>query len=145
MDINVRTSGPNISTLARQATRDLTAANKQVGKQVAKAGTKAGGKGAPSMMGRKLRVRSRINASARRTEVELYGSPAGAWTIADTGADPHPIKPRKKKVLRLGSDTFYAHVDHPGVRGRHVWTQAIGRMEPAVADAIEDVYDKAVR
>lgn len=122
----------------------MKAAQRAVGKRVAKAAAAAGAKGAPRMMGRKLRVSSRVHARTRGAEVELFGTPAGAWTIADTGARAHPIKARKAEALTLGAARFAAHVAHPGVGGRRAWTIAGARMEPVIADTIADVYDKAL-
>lgn len=141
--ITVRATGPTLDRLVDQVARDTRAARRQVGKAVASAGMKAGNKGAPRFYGRRMRVRSRIHASTGRTSVELYGSPAGGWAIAESGARPHDIEPRRARALHFAG-LFSANVDHPGTGGRRAWTAAGARIEPAVAKVIADTYDKAL-
>lgn len=143
MEVTVRATGPTLEQLTRTASRNLRTANRSVGRQVAKVGRKAITAKAPRMFGRKLTTRPKVNASAATVTVLFPASPAGAWAIAETGADPHPIRPRQRKALRFGG-RFAAHVNHPGVNGAKAWTAAGRRLERAVRPAIEDEYDEAL-
>ena len=95
----------------RQVETQLRQANRNAGRDIAKVGVKATkltASGCPTFVVSAQVRRSRTHqARADGATVEIYGSPAGCWTILDSGARPHRIAPRKAKVLRLGADMFY--------------------------------------
>lgn len=143
MDFQVRSVGPGFDAVIDRQVRDLTAASKKVGNAVKKAGTAAVRKAVPykSFAGYPLKVKGKVTASGVFTEVLIYGTPVGFWSMLESGAKPHAIRPRNKQALRLGSETFYEHVDHPGMHGRRVWTNAQPALKAAVDDVLSDAFE----
>ena len=123
-------------------------ASRAVAKPVAAAGKKAilataKSHGVARFAGRRLGVKTKTHATASSATIEFRGTPAGAWTIATTGAKAHKIAPRRRKALAFNG-RFAEHVAHPGVAGRHVWTAAGPALEDAIRPVIEDTFDEAV-
>ena len=94
-----------------------------------------------SFAGYPLKVKAKATRTGTQTEVLIYGTPVGFWSMLESGAKPHPIRPREGRALRLGSDTFYADVNHPGMRGRGVWSNARPALQAALDKAIGDTYE----
>jgi hypothetical protein len=142
--ITVTAKGPTLDTLTRDVIKDLRAANKKAAKAAVKGGTQAIRKGAPRMFGRQLGARERITTWPDKWNVEIFPAKgqSGAWAIQESGAKPHPIKPRRGRALRLGADMFYADVNHPGVGGHGAWAKAGTRLAAAIDREITAVYDE---
>lgn len=147
MDVRVTSTGASFEQLLDRKARELTKASRGAGKVVAKVGKKAiedaarGRRGSMRFGKGRLKVKSRNKPRPDGTLVELYGSPAGAWTIAESGAKAHPIKPRRVRALHFGGDDFAARVQHPGTRGAHIWSQTEPALERALDDELEDYFD----
>lgn len=123
--------------------RSVERATRTVGREVAKVGSKAIKQGAGTFARKPLTVRTRTSVSGTSARVEFLPKPAGAWAIAESGADPHPIEPRKAKVLRMPNG-YAMHVNHPGVGGTRRWSKAEPRLKAAVKPEIEDTFSEAL-
>jgi hypothetical protein len=153
VDFRVTPKGPSFEQLIRQTERDLKRANRRVAKPTSKAGIAAIKGGAPTFRGKQLTAKTDVHQSGDGVRITFWGTPAGAWSIKESGAVEHPIKPRKAQALAFpgagrktkgGRSGVTMSVKHPGVDGRGLWTQAGGRLEDAVGPVIEDVYDEAL-
>jgi hypothetical protein len=140
--VTVHSQGADLASLIRAQVRTTETASRKVGNVIKKAGVAAVRKAVPykSFAGYPLKVKGKVMASGVITDVRIYGTPVGFWSMLESGAKPHPIYPRKGKALRAGSETFWAHVDHPGMRGRGVWSNAQPALKAAVAKAIEETF-----
>ena len=158
MDVRVVPKGQTFEQVMRGLTRELNKANRSVVKDVSRAGIKAIKSGAPTFAGKRLTARTDPpRRSTNLVTVTFYGVSAGAWAINENRVKRHDIDPRqrprrggtRKKALafpgagRKGGG-YTMHVDHPGIRARHLWTAAGKRLEAAVQPAIEDAYDEAL-
>jgi hypothetical protein len=145
VQITVTTKGPGFDHVMRGAARDLRSANRKVGRTVARTGVAAIRKGAPTMWGRKLSAKTKVDAWPDRAVVTFKANPAGGWAMQESGTRPHPIKARRRKALHWGGgDEFSLHVAHPGTSGHKAWTKAKARLVKAIKPEIEDVYDDAL-
>lgn len=105
-----------------------------------------------SRMGRgvKLRVNYTIKGSRNPTAL-VRAVPPGAWVIADQGAGPHEIRPRRRKgkggrrAVRTSSGAVYARVRHPGSRGADAFVPARDDARAPVAKVLADRYRSAVK
>ena len=148
MRVTIEAKGRDPGQLIRETERDMKRATREVAKPVAAAGRKAilataKSHGAARFAGKTLGVKTKTHASATKATIEFRGAPAGAWTIATTGAKPHPIRPRRRKALAFNG-RFAERVAHPGVHGRQVWTLAGPALDEAIRPVIVDVFDEAV-
>lgn len=145
MEVSIERHGPSLDALVERKQRELRAASRKVGNAVKKSGMAAVRKATPRRFaGRALRVKGRVRPGPTRVDVEIYGTPAGYWTILESGAQAHMIKPRRGKALHWGGDVFSAGHQHPGAAGQGVWTRAQPAVEAAVEDAVTDIYDRVV-
>lgn len=146
MRFTIERTGPDVDALIDRTVREMSRTSRTVGNAIKKAGVAAVRKAVPykSFAGYPLKVKGKVRAAASGVEVDIYGTPVGFWSMLESGAKPHPIRPRKGKALRLGSDTFYAHVDHPGMAGRSVWSNARPALVAAVDKVVEDTYSKVL-
>ena len=135
--------GPSLQEVIRDAKRELRTANRTVGRGVAKAGKAAIVKGAPRMFGKRLGVKTKVDAYPNGAIVEFRGKPAGGWAIVESGAKPHGIKPKRAKVLTINAG-FAMFANHPGMSGHKAWTHAGERLEATTDRIVENVYDKAL-
>ena len=141
MRVTVTPKGPTLDTLTRDTIRDLRAANRRAGRQVAKTGGAAMRKGAP----RKLGVKDEVESWPDRWSVEWFPAPrtSGAWAIAESGARPHTIDPRRRRALAFAG-RYAANVNHPGTAGRQAWTKAGARLADVLDRDIIDIYDEVL-
>jgi hypothetical protein len=124
--------------------RDVQQATRRVGGKVADAGAATIEAQAPTWDGRRLGVTSRVRGSGgSRASVEFRGTPAGPWSILESGARPHVEKPTKREALKFGG-RFAEMVMHPGVHGQHRWTKATKPVERAIAPVVEETYLRAL-
>lgn len=102
--------------------------------------------------GKAIRLSARYDV--RGKSVIVRPVPAGAWQIAETGADAHLIGKTTGRGGRKGKTQFlkgdsYGHpvrgpVAHPGARGSHSWTRARDRAKPDVIKAMKQVPTKVI-
>lgn len=132
-------------------TKDAKAGARAAGKLVARDVKKtilAGARGAgarPRFMSKRLNVKNRIHAGDQLTVVEAYASPAGAWTILESGRrGGYLVKPKRAKVLAYGrgEGEVVGLEARPGrVGGRGIWTKATAdlgdELEPIVRRAVD--------
>ena len=106
MRVTVSSKGADFGQLTRQVLTGLTQANRTAGRDIAKLGrsTVIKASGSPSFRGKKLNVKTRTKARPDGATVEIYGSPAGAWTILDSGARAHPIRPQVGQGVEVRDD-----------------------------------------
>jgi hypothetical protein len=149
--VSVQSKGPDLAKVIGAQVKALTQSQRAAGREVAKVGAKTiksearGRRGTLSFAGKSIGVRTKTQARATGSTVTFDAKPAGAWAIINDGSKPHPIAPKAKgKVLRLGSETFYSKVDHPGTSGTGVWDQTEGALERALFDVVEDAADEAL-
>lgn len=145
MRVTVTQKGPTLESLTAETIRDLRAANRKAGRELSRVGIAAMRDGAPTMWGKRLAVKSEVDAWPDRVTVEFYPAPgsAGGWAIAESGARPHDIHPRARKALKF-SGLWSANVDHPGARGRRAWSLAGERLAAVLDRQVESVYDDAM-
>ncbi len=143
MDFTVTTRGPTFDQLTRDIARDLTAAHKRAGRQVARKGKAAVKKGAPTWNGTRLGAAAKTAPTATSCKVTFTPAPAGAWSIAETGANEHDIRPRTRKALKFNG-RYAEIVHHKGITGRMLWTAANARIDKATRSDIDDVYGDAL-
>ena len=143
MRVTIEQTGPSVEAITARQIRELTAASKKLSGVIKKVGTAAVRRAVPykSFAGYPLKVKAKATRTGTQTEVLIYGTPVGFWSMLESGAKPHAIRPRKGKALRLGSETFYADVNHPGMAGRGVWSNARPALQAALDKAIGDTYD----
>ena len=143
MEITVRAVGGGFDDVIRDTVRDLRRANRIVGRRVATVGRKAITARAPRMFGRKLTVKTTVKPRGDGCEIGFAGRPSGAWAIADKGARPHLIRPRRARALRMEGG-FAMSANHPGTSGHKAWVHAGDRLRKAIKPVIEDVYGDAL-
>lgn len=147
----------DLSGVAKELQRSAIAGQKAAGKAVAKDArtfilddvrqtrghlrmmrTKAGGRG-------QLNVKTRTTASMISSEVELYATPAGPWTIVTKGTQSYDIYLRRangKKVLSAGEGhTFGTAVHRPRRAGRDYWGMAVSRLDGMLFDTVAEAVD----
>lgn len=138
----------DLSSLSDELARDAKAGARAAGKLVARdvkkvilAGAKSAG-ARPRFAGKRLNVKNRIHAGASSTVVEAYASPAGAWTILESGRrGGYTVKPRRAEVLAAGrGDVVGMSATPSGMAGRQVWTKATADLE----DELEPIVRRAV-
>jgi len=101
--------------------------------------------GAPvRFAGKRLNVRARIYPGTARTEVVMYGTSAGAWTILEYGRrGNYEVRPRRRQVLAAGrGGQVYGTSARPGpVPAQRTWSRATvdldGQLEPVIAGAVD--------
>jgi hypothetical protein len=142
--ITVTTRGPSFDRLIADTTRDLRGANRAAGRRIATVGKAAIRQGAPRMWGKKLGVKTTVDAGPDSARVEFVAKPAGGWAIRESGTRPHPIRPRNAKALHWFFDRYTMLVSHPGSGGERAWTRAGERLKRAVDPVIEHIYDEAM-
>jgi len=143
VEIRVSTKGAGFDRVMRDAARDLRAANRTVGRKVARTGTAAIRKGAPTMWGKRLSAKTKVDAWPDRAVVTFQAKPAGGWAMQESGTRPHPIKARRREALHF-EGVFAEHVAHPGTTGHRAWTKAKQRLVKAIKPQITDIYDDAL-
>jgi hypothetical protein len=145
--------GASFEAITKEALKGLREANREVGKRVAKVGKAAMEKGAPVMWGKRLGVKTKVDAWPDRAEVLFTPAPShsGAWAMREKGTKPHDIYPRKGRQGRGGrpaalavSGIYAANVWHPGSSGEGAWTKAGVRLEQVVTPVVEDTYLEAL-
>jgi hypothetical protein len=164
VDVRVVAKGPTFEAVVREQVRTLNRVNRRIYAPITRKGIKAIKSGAPTFQGKKLTARTDPpERSATSTTITFYGVSAGAWAIKESGAKEHEIFPRQRprrggtrksalafpgagrKTKGGGRTGVAAYVlNHPGVAGRHLWTQAGKRLRAALTPAITDEYDKAL-
>ncbi len=147
MRVTFERKGPDVDALIDKTVRDMQQATRKVARDVAKVGVKAfkAGAGVSHFAGYPLKFKAKkISTAGDQATVEFQASPVGFWVMLTWGAKPHPIRPRKGKALRAGSETFWAHVDHPGFAGTGAYTRGEAAAIRAMDDVVEDVYADAL-
>jgi len=128
--------------------RSLKAANRELGRQLGKVARKAQLDGAKqarrsltlSGMGVRLGVRARVFAGPTRTTVDVEARPPGPWSIVESGAAGHTVRPRSKRAV-TPPDGPRAHASPKRQSGRRVWTRATELAAPAIDRAVDAVFD----
>lgn len=154
MEVTVKAKGVTLAAVTEQVTRDLRTANKTIAGRIGKAGRAAIANGAPRMYGRRLAVKvtNHVTPTSVLVEFDPAKRNAGLWAIAEAGARPHDIAPKRGRVgrngrpaaLRLLADFYAADVAHPGTSGSKAWTKAVDRLDDATQRLIEAGYAEAV-
>lgn len=140
----------DLSGVAKGLQTAVVKGQKDAGKAVAKEGRKLilddvrQSRGSLRMMGGTLKVKTRTTASATSSVVELYGSPAGPWTIVTKGTKSYWIKSKRaQKLLSEGpaGPSYGTKVYRKPRRGHDYWGQAEPALDrglfPVVADAVD--------
>jgi hypothetical protein len=143
MDIRIVNKGQTLPQVLNRMAHDVQRATRRVGGEIADAGSSAIEANAPTWDGRRLGVHTETHASGETTTVEFRGTPAGPWTILESGARPHIEKPHHREALKFGG-RYAEYVRHPGVRGQRRWTKATARLERVVVPVVEDTYLQAL-
>lgn len=141
--------GPDPATLVAEINRDLSKGMKTVGTKANRAGVKAFKSAAGvshfghSKTGASYPLKFKVKKStATPTKVHLHfqASPVGFWCMLESGAKPHKITAKKKKVLSWGTgdDSAAVSVNHPGMSGRGSYSKG----EAAAIRAIEETVEK---
>ena len=98
------------------------------------------------MWGRKLKVKTDVDAWPDRCTVEFYPSPgtAGGWAIQESGRrGGYRIAPRQGRALTIGAG-FAAHAVGGSWGGRRAWTRAGVRLAEVLDRAVADTFDDAM-
>jgi hypothetical protein len=146
--------GRSLDLVARQlnqAVRDLAKEAAKVAREEHRSTARAatGGDGAYSGLGNAGRLSIRVRYGDEGVAI----IPKGTWKIAEEGADPHVIRPKKGKALKIaGQDWREGAVNHPGTarkQGKKAWSKAreatVKRWDKAVPEQVERAVDEAVR
>ena len=147
----VSKSGPDLSGVARELERAAVKGQRDAGKEVAKEGRKLllddvrRARGTLKMMGGRLGVKSRVDATAASSVVELYAAPAGPWAIVVNGTKAYDIKPRRREVLAAGrGDVIGMRAHRRRTSGHDYWTPATKRLDRDLADVVSHTVDDAM-
>jgi hypothetical protein len=138
----------DLSGVAKGLERAAVQGQKAAGRAVAKEGRKVllddvrRTRGTLRMMGGNLAVKTRVTAGAVSSVVELYGSPAGPWTIVNKGTRSYDVRPKRKAVLAAGrGDIIGMKAHHRARRGRDYWGMASGRLDAEMFDVVAETVD----
>lgn len=114
--------GKAVKTAIRDVAKDGAAIARQEHRKTAAAAT--GGDGRYSGLG----AAGRLDIRVRYDDEGATIVPKGTWKIAEEGAEPHVIRPKKKRSLRLSDGSYReGEMQHPGTKakqGRKAWTKA---------------------
>jgi hypothetical protein len=142
----------DLSGVAKDLQRAAVKGQKEAGRAVAKQGRTLilddvrRTRGHIRMMGTRLGVKSRVTAGAVQSVVELYGSPAGPWTIVTKGTKAHDIRPKRREVLAVSKGDVIGTVAHRRRRpGKDVWTPATRRLDAELFDVVADEIDPLMK
>jgi hypothetical protein len=142
----------DLSGVAKELERAAVQGQKEAGRAIAKQGRKLilddvrRTRGHIRMMGTRLGVKTRITASSVSSVVELYGSPAGPWTIATKGTKAYDIRPKRKAVLAAARGDVIGMRAHHGRRtGKDFWTPAARRLDAELFDVVADEIDPLMK
>ena len=114
---------------------------------------RATGDGTMSGFGRrgaKLRARDTITGSGAYVFCTVRGLPAGPWAILNDGANPHVIRPRRRRgrgrrgALGVSGFGVYASVSHPGSRAKGTWRRVRTRAERVIPAMFADDVSRIV-
>ncbi len=135
--------GDGIKALADDAKQGAREAGKLVARDVKK--LILAGAGTSRFMGKKLNVKYRLHVNDSSTVVETYGTPAGAWSILESGRrGGYTVKPKRAKVLAAGRGDVIGMTARPGaIRGRSTWTKATESIGDDLEPIIRKAFDKA--
>lgn len=149
--MGVSRSAVTLQQTFKRAVREVTKAGGKIAREEHKAAAAAvtGGDGRYSGLGAAGRLTIRVRNDGDVAEV----IPKGAWKIAESGAAPHTIKPKKGKALRLADghirDTALNHPGTAGSQGKRAWTKAeeatIARLDKTAAAEVDTAVDQAFR
>lgn len=142
MQITVDTKGPSFSKIANDMARDVQSATRKVGRQIADVGSRAIESNAPTWNGRRLGVRTKIHGGSNAADVEFRGTPAGPWSILESGARPHLERAHRRTMRFEGRYATVVH--HPGQRGQQRWTKATNHLAQVVTPVVERTYVQAL-
>lgn len=145
------TKSGDLTGIARELERAALQGQKDAGKAIAKEGRKMilddvrRSRGSLRMMGGRLGVKTRVTASAAASVVELYGAPAGPWTIVTKGTRSYDIVPRRREVLAAGRGDVIGTKAHRRRRpGRDYWTAATDRLDRELGPLVERNVDAQI-
>jgi hypothetical protein len=141
----IRVDGPDVAGVVGDLERDMRAANRAVGRDLGKvikreqtAAIRSSGRGTLSGMRVKLGVKVKVFAGAQRVTVDVTASPPGPWSIREHGRAA--VKARGRALGIPG----YPRRSARSARGRRTWDATVERAEPAIARAVERIYDEAL-
>jgi hypothetical protein len=142
----------DLTGVAKDLERAALKGQKDAGRAVANQGRKLilddvrRSRGHIRMMGTRLGVKTRITAGTTSSVVELYGSPAGPWTIATKGTKAYDIRPKRKQVLAASKgDVFGTIVHRRRKSGKDFWTPATRRLDAELFDVVADEIDPLMK
>jgi len=147
----VSKSGADLTGVAKDLERAAIKGQRDAGRQVATEARKLilddvrRSRGSLSMMGGRLGVKSRVDATAMSSVVELYAAPAGPWTIVTSGTRPYDIRPRRAQVLAAAKgDVIGMRAHRRATTGRDYWGQATDRLDTELDDIVGRTVDAAM-
>lgn len=112
---------------------------------------RATGDGRLSGMGRRgprLRAVARKRSSGRTTTAEIRGVPAGPWSILNSGAAAHVIRPRRRGAgVLVGASMRHpvrGPVRHPGSRAKGTWRRVVEQARRDVPRVVADELAKVL-
>lgn len=166
MEFAIQVQGPTLAQLTTKAARALRTANRAAGRDIAKLGRKAMNDAAKSQgrrwYGRPLTVKWKVDSSPSDAVVTFNPSKgqSGGWAIAEAGASPHDIYPRRRRTGRAGDNMlrprngrqaalffdgiYAADAFHPGARGVGTWTKATKAIDKVIRPDLEDLFGEAL-
>jgi hypothetical protein len=102
-------------------------------------------------VGRKgVAVRARYDIKGTQNATALVkATPAGAAAIAERGAKPHPIAPKRRnrsRVIRLANGDFVrGPIAHPGMRGNNAWARTKQVIGPRSRQIFQRAHNSHLR
>lgn len=76
-----------------------------------------------------------------------YVRATGPWQLIEGDTRPHGIKPKgrgKARALRLGDGAFYARVQHPGTKGKHLFAKGARTARPLIPRIYQQAEHQAL-
>jgi hypothetical protein len=146
------TSDGDLSADIDALARRMTAANRAVGDQVAEVAKREQAAGSPIKklrgMGKggvSLKVKTKVFAGANTSTIDVSASPAGPWSIAESGRrGGYTVRPRGKRAVTPPKGPSASATVKRSTAGRQAWTKGQAAAEPAIDREIESVFDEAM-
>jgi hypothetical protein len=96
------------------------------------------------MMGRHLSVGvDNRSVSEDQASATVYGTPAGPWAIAESGAKAHTITPHGRALGGALRHPVNEPVRHPGQAGEDRWTNTVTQAEGELTRLAQELADQA--
>ena len=147
MRVSVTQKGTGFDTVIGGMVRSLNQANRKTGREISRVAVKAfkSSAGVSHFAGYPLKFKAKkITTTFDSAHIHFQASPVGFWCMVESGTRPHEIRPRNGKALRAGSETFWAHVNHPGTGGTGAYSRGEAAAIEAIDKIVEEVYAESI-